>query len=95
MQQAVCVRKTNRKKNTKKSPPPKTHHDIESSPSTATASRQRVTKRYPLIARFHISRVCANRPRTALAMGENDDCYTYTDRHTDGKTNRQTYRLIK
>ena len=25
------------------------------------------------------SRVCRNRPRTALAIGENDKCYIYTD----------------
>ena len=35
------------------------------------------------------SRVCGNRPRTALAISKNDECYTYTDRH------RQTYILIK
>ena len=30
------------------------------------------------LARFHRSRVCGNRPRTALAISKNDECYTYT-----------------
>ena len=28
--------------------------------------------------------------RTALAISKNDECYTYTDRHTDSQTYRQT-----
>ena len=38
--------------------------------------------RSPTLARFHRYRVCANRPRTALAISKNDECYTHTDRHT-------------
>ena len=34
--------------------------------------------RWPMIARFHRFRVCENRPRTALAISKNDECYTYT-----------------
>ena len=51
MQQAMCVRK---QKNTKKSAPLKTHHEIHSSPATATNSRRRATK--------HVPRVCPLSP---------------------------------
>ena len=48
MQQAVCVQKKKiEKKNTEKSAPPKTHHEIHSSPVTATTSRRRATKHVP------------------------------------------------
>ena len=30
---------------------------------------------------------CGNRPRTALVMSKNDECYTYTLTQTDGQTN--------
>ena len=39
--------------------------------------------RYPMLARFHRSRVCGSRPRTALAIRKNEECYTYTDKQTD------------
>ena len=47
MQQAVCIRrgkKRKKRKNAKKSAAPKTHHEIHSSPATATTSRRRATK---------------------------------------------------
>ena len=59
-----------------------------------------------MLARFHISRVCGNRPRAALAINENDECYTYTqtdryrqtdrqtDRHADRRTDRQTDKQV-
>ena len=78
---------------TKKSAPPKTHRETHTSPATATTSRQRATtKLVPranpyILARFHRFRVCGNRPRTALAISKNDECYTQTGGRTD--------RLIK
>ena len=39
--------------------------------------------RSPTLARFHRSRVRENRPRTALAISKNDECYTHTDRETN------------
>ena len=48
-----------------------------------TACDQTHPTRLPTLARFHRSRVCGNRPRTALAISKNDECYTYTDRQTD------------
>ena len=68
------IRKT---KNHKKSAPPKTHHESQSSPATATTSRRHVMKRLtrsPILARFHKS------PRTALAIGKDDECHTHIHR---------------
>ena len=55
MHQAECVRR--RKKNRPPPPPekfaaPKTHHEIYSSPATATTSRQRATKHVPLVSPY-------------------------------------------
>ena len=53
MQQAVSFEeKKIEKKSTKKSAPPKTHHDIHSSPATATTSRQRATKHAPRVSSY-------------------------------------------
>ena len=49
MQQSVCVR---RKKNTKKSTPPETHHESHSSPATAITSRQRELKHVPRVSPY-------------------------------------------
>ena len=57
MQQAVCVRRKKKieKKNTeKKSAPLRTHHEIQSSPATASNSRRH--------ARKHVPRVNSNSP---------------------------------
>ena len=43
-----------------------------------TACDETRPTRSPTLARFHGSRVCGNRPRTALANIENDECHTYT-----------------
>ena len=42
-----------------------------------TARETPRSTREPTLARFHRSRVCGNRPRTALAISENDECYTH------------------
>ena len=78
-------KKKQTKKNAKKSTPPKTHYEIHSSPATACNSRRHAMKHVPILSRFHRSRACGNRPRTALAIIKNDECYTHA--HTD--------RLIK
>ena len=57
LQQAVCVRRQERKiekKKTKKCAPPKTRHEIHSRPATATNSRRRAAK--------HVPRVSPNSP---------------------------------
>ena len=73
------------KKNTKKSAPLKTHHETHSRPATATTLRRRATK--------HVRHVSPYSPvsidpgfveiglvQLSLAVSQNDECYTYTDR---------------
>ena len=53
LQQAECVRRKKQKsekKNTKKSAPSKTHHEIHSRPATATNSRRRTAKHVPRVS---------------------------------------------
>ena len=91
MQQAVCVRwgkKNGKKKNEKKSAPSKTHHEIHSSPATATASRRHETKHVPRVSLYSPASIDPGfveigLVQTALAIRNNDECYTYTDRQTD------------
>ena len=45
-------KKIEKNKNTKKFTPPKTHHDIHSSPTTATTPRRRATKHVPRISTY-------------------------------------------
>ena len=78
MQQAVCVRrKKKRKKNPRNLAAPKTHHEIHSSPATATTSRRRAMK--------HV-------PRAALAISKNHECYILRIyRQTDEQNNGALY----
>ena len=92
---AVCVRrKKNEKKGRKNRAPPKTHHETHISPATATTSRQRATKRVQRVSPYSPASIdpgfCGNRPRTALAVSKNDECYTYTNR----QTGRQTKQIM-
>ena len=92
MQQAVCVQKKKiEKKNTEKSAPPKTHHEIHSSPVTATTSRRRATKQVARVSPYTLASIDPRFVEIGLAqlsqISKNDECYTYTDRQTD--------RLIK
>ena len=50
-----------------------------------TACDETRPTRSATLARFHRSRVCGNRPRTALAINKIDECDI--DRHTDGLIN--------
>ena len=54
MQQAACVRRKRKpkKKDTKKSAAPEIHHDIHSSPATATTSRRRSTRHIPRVSPY-------------------------------------------
>ena len=42
-----------------------------------TACEETRPKRYLILSRFHRSRVCGNRPRTALAISKNYERYTH------------------
>ena len=44
-----------------------------------TACNETRLTRSPTLARFHRSGDCGNRPRTALAIIKNDECYTHID----------------
>ena len=48
----VRRKKIEKNKNNKKSNPPKTHHDIHSSPVTATTSRRRATRHIPSVSPY-------------------------------------------
>ena len=55
LQQAECVRRKKQKsekKNTKKSAPSKTHHEIHTSPATATTWRRLSTKHVPRVSLY-------------------------------------------
>ena len=43
-----------------------------------TARDETCPTRQPILARFHRSRVCGNRPRATLEISKNDECYAYT-----------------
>ena len=83
---AFEVKKTTKTKNEIPPNNKKTHHEIYPQPPgdsdhLETACSETRPTRQPIVALFlHRSRVCGNRPRTALAIGKNDECYTHTDR---------------
>ena len=53
MQQVVCVRRKKPEKNKEnKSAPPKTHHEIHSSPTTASNSRRYARKHVPRVSPY-------------------------------------------
>ena len=55
MHQAVCVRRIKnrgKKQNTKKSAPPKTHHESHSRPATATISRRGEMEHVPRVSPY-------------------------------------------
>ena len=93
MQQAVCVRrkKKEKRKNTKESRPtlnsPRNQQQLGDRDHLETTRDETRPTRSHMLARSHRSGVCGNRSRTALTISKNDECYMYTDRHTD--------RLIK
>ena len=91
---ASCVR--SKKKTKKKQTPdaPKTHHDIYSTPATATISRRRVTKHVPRVSPYSPASINPGFVEIGLVQlsksvkATNDVTHTqYTaDRQTDGQT---------
>ena len=59
VQQAVCVRrkKKNPKKIAEKSAPPETHHEIHSSPATASNSRRHARKHVPRVSPYSLASI--------------------------------------
>ena len=97
MQQAVCVRRKNKiGKNTKKSAPPKAHHESHSILATATNSRRRAAK--------HVPRVCPRSPASidpgfvkiglvqiSPSVKTTNVTHTLTDTQTDKLNNGTLY----
>ena len=95
LQQAVCVRR----KNKIEKPPAKVRPTLNTprnpqQPATEATSRRRATKHVPRVSPYSPASIdpgfCGNRPRTALAVSKNDECYTYTNR----QTGRQTKQIM-
>ena len=73
-------KKSRRPKNTPRKP--QQHGDRDHREMTCDETRP---TRLTTLGRFHRSRVCGNRPRTALTISKNDECHThkYTHRQTN------------
>ena len=91
MQQTVCVRrkKKSKKQNTeKKSAPPETHHEIHSSPATASNSGRHARKHVPRVSPYSL--VCIDPEfveidvvRLSQSIKTTDLTHTLTDTQTD------------
>ena len=84
-------KKTKSKKKTQKiAAAPKTHHEIYSSPATATTSRRRATKHVPRVSSYLPASIDTGFVKIGLVQllqsVKNDECYTYTLRQTDRHT---------
>ena len=86
------------KKRGKKTIAPKTHHEIHSSPATATTSRRRATKYVPRVNPYSPASVDPGFVEIGLVqLSKKHECDTYTAhrqtyRQTDRQTDRQTVR---
>ena len=83
------TRKKIGEKKTKKSAPPKTHHDIYSNPEAATTSRQRATKHVPRVSPYSPASVDSGFVEIGLvqlsqSVKTTNVTHTLTDRQTDG-----------
>ena len=77
----MCVRRKNLKQNTKSrrtQNTPRNPQQPGDRDHLKTACDETRPTRSPTLVRFHRSRVCGNRPRTALAISKNHESYTYT-----------------
>ena len=93
MQQTVCVRRKKIEKNAEKSGPPKnTHHEIHSSPATATASRRRETKHVPRVSPYSPASIDPEivdlGPVQLSPISKNDERYTHAHTKTRTHTDR-------
>ena len=81
-------KKKNEKKKKQKNPaPPKTHHEVHSSPATATISIRRATEHFPRVSPYSRASIDPGFVQiglgAALAISENDECYTHAHTPTD------------
>ena len=98
MRQAVCVRRKekSREKNTKKSAAPKKHHEIHSSPATATNSRRRTTKHVPRVRPYSPAFIDPGFVKISLvqlsrSVKTTNVTHTLTDTQTDQLNNGTLY----
>ena len=95
MKQAVCVRRKKTKKNPRDPAAPKTHHEIHSSPATATTSRRRATKHVPRVSPYSPASIDPGFVEIGLvqlSQSVKTANVTHTLRQTDRQTDRQTGR---
>ena len=83
------------KKNTKKSAPPKTHHETHSSPAIATTSRWHATKRVPRVRPYSPTSIDPGFVQIGFVqlsqtVKTTNATYTLKDGQTDRQTDRQT-----
>ena len=97
MQQAVCVRTKKQAKKTKIKNPgaPKTHHEINSSPATATTTRRHVTIHVPRVspcspASTYPGFVEIGLVQLSQLMKTTNVTRTHRQTDTDRQTDRQT-----
>ena len=94
MQQTVCVRrrkKNREKKKNEKSTAPKTHHEIHSSPATASNSRQHARKRVPRVSPYSLASIDPGFVEIGLvqlsqSVITSSVTHKLTDTQTDGQT---------
>ena len=90
--------KTKRKTHTHKPAPPKTHHEINSSPATATTSRRRATKHVPCVCPYPPASIDPGFVEIGLvqlsqSVKTTNVTHTLTDTQTDRRTDRQADQL--
>ena len=96
MQQAVCVRRQKTKK-TENPAAPKTHHEIHSSPATATISRRRAAKHIPRVSPYLPASIDPGFAEIGFARlshsvkATNVSHTQYTDRYPDKLNNGSLY----
>ena len=79
------------KENTRKSAPPKTHHEIYSKPATATTSRRRATKHVPRVSPYSPASIDSGFEeiglvQLSLSIKTTNVTHTVTEIQTDRQT---------
>ena len=89
-------KKKTRKITTQKTAAPKTHHEIHSSPATATTSRRHATKHVPRASPYSPASIDPGFVVFGLVqLSQSVENMNVTHTQTDRQTDRQTYRLVK
>ena len=91
MRQAVSVRKKMKKKKTRNPAAPKTHHEIHSSPATASNSRRHARKHVPRVSPYSPASIDPGFVEIGLvqlsqSVKTTNVAHTLTGTQTDGQT---------